>query len=81
MASPAPPQVRSREQQMRDLRDGEHEDEVVEQLQIGGVLLLVAAAKVSAHRGATLAIRAAGPAFAVSEDFGGWGVQARLADA
>jgi hypothetical protein len=58
---------------MRDLRDGEHEDEVVEQLEIGGVLLLVAAAKVSAHRGATLAIRAAGPAFAVSEDFGGWG--------
>ena len=60
LSRPAPRQVA--EQQMRDLRDREHEDEVVEQLQIGGVLLLVAAAKVSAHRGATLSIRAAGPA-------------------
>ena len=38
-AGPAPRQVA--EQQMRHLRDGEHEDEVVEQLEVRGVLLLV----------------------------------------
>ena len=50
------------EQQMRDLRDSEHEDEVVEQLEVRGVLLLVALAEESAHRAATLAIRPTGPA-------------------
>ena len=39
------------EQQVRDLRDREHEDEVVEELEVGGVLLLVGArlAQVAAH--------------------------------
>ena len=49
------------EQQMRDLGDREHEDEVVEQLEVRGVLLLVGGgfAQVATHGRATLATTAA----------------------
>ena len=59
LSRPVPRQVA--EQQMRDLRDREHEDEVVEQLQVRGVLLLVArGARYRLIGRATLSIGAAG---------------------